>query len=159
MKLLQKTVIGLLSLLILPAFAADDKSSGDNEWLLAKYDVNGDSVISVSEIEDKRKRMFASMDSDADGDVSFGEYEVLDQKKRAQILKARFDKLDLNQDGRLSGSEYSSYLGSFDRMDRNGDGRVSKREILSEDKKSKAKKPKPDADVCLLWVCLRKNMR
>ncbi|MFT7560440.1 MAG: Ca2+-binding EF-hand superfamily protein [Flavobacteriales bacterium] len=158
MNILTKMIIGFIALIGSVAVIADDNNN--DQWLLAKYDVNGDQVISVNEIEDKRQRMFASMDSDANGGVSFDEYESLDKQRRQVILQARFNKLDLDRDGHLSGAEYSSYLGSFDRMDQNGDGRISQREINSKVAASKnTVKVKPDADICLLWLCVRKNMR
>ena len=49
--------------------------SPDDHRLLARYDANGDQIISVDEIEDKRQRTFSRMDHNADGEVSFDEYE------------------------------------------------------------------------------------
>jgi Ca2+-binding EF-hand superfamily protein len=129
----------------------------DGRWLLSKYDANGDRVISVNEIEARRKRVFTTMDQDQDGDVSYSEYQDIDSQRRSPILKARFQKLDLNRDGALSGEEYASYLGSFDRMDTNSDGEVSAQEMNLGSSKSKHAKIKNKADACLLWVCLRKR--
>jgi len=145
--------------LALSVGASAHYASADDSALLAKYDVNGDRVISVNEIEDQRKRLFASMDADADGGVSFAEYEALDQQRRQLILQARFDKLDLDRDGVLSAAEYSSYLGSFDRMDLNGDGRISQREISTVQEQSQNNNVKLSSDTrCLLWFCIRKNI-
>lgn len=153
-----KTIITLTAFILLAAQAvhADDKPA-DDLWLLAKYDSNGDSVISAGEIENKRQRVFAHMDENADGDVSFEEYKSLDSRKRDPILQAQFAKLDANNDGRLSGQEYSTYLGSFERMDQNGDGQVTKGEISP--KAESVEEVKPEADLCLLWVCVRKNYK
>ncbi len=131
-------------------------SKQDEQWLLAKYDANGDRVISIDEVEEKRKQAFARMDFDLDGDVSFEEYERLDRERRNLLLQARFVKLDSNQDGRLTGQEYASYLGSFDRMDQNGDGQVSASEMTQSKDSDEALKE--EADACLLWFCVRKNM-
>lgn len=148
--------LGLCGILFSSPLVAEE-SLDDQMRLLAKYDTNGDHVISLTEVEDKRKRIFGRMDSDRDGDVSFDEYESLDKAKRAPILKARFDKLDLDRDGRLSGQEYASYLGSFDRLDQNSDGYLSGDEMQKTTKKTRAKKSKREADLCLLWVCVRKD--
>lgn len=125
--------------------------------LLAKYDVNGDNIISTTEVEDKRLQTFVKMDFDASGAVSFSEYEEIDKVKRLPILKARFNKLDTNRDGRLTGGEYSSYLGSFTRLDKNQDGQVSKREIKAAPSGDGVEKK--EADLCLLWVCVRSSIR
>jgi len=124
--------------------------------LLAKYDANGDRLISLSEVEEKRKQIFSAMDYDRDGDVTFAEYERLDNTKRATLLKARFNKLDLNQDGQLSDAEYASYLGSFDRLDQNSDGQLSHSEIQKTSAIAPAK-VKREADHCVLWFCVRKE--
>ena len=141
----------------LSLLAVSQGAAADDRWLLAKYDENGDSVISASEIEYKRKRVFSHMDEDGDGDVSFAEYESLDTLRRQPILQARFDKLDTNSDGILSSQEYASYLGSFQRFDQNGDGQVSSQEMAKKNK-SQAE-TKPEADLCLLWVCVRKTYK
>ncbi len=154
--MVRKTIIGVLISMLTLASASAQEGGPDEQWLLAKYDVNGDQVISSNEVADKRKQAFVKMDFDQDGDVSFAEYEQLDQIRRTILLKARFDKLDANHDGRLTGAEYSSYLGSFDRLDQNRDGQLSQHEMTR--KREIAKKDKNEADVCLLWVCVRKNM-
>lgn len=133
---------------------------GGDLWLLAKYDENGDNVITVDEISEKRKQLFSRMDGDADGGVSFEEYLDLDAAKRQMLLKARFNKLDLDQDGVLSGEEYCSYLGSFERFDHDGDGNITASEMTRE--------PTPKVDLaddkddegvhCLFWVCIRTEL-
>ena len=151
-----RVLISFFVLALSPLSYAGDKVP-DDRWLLAKYDVNGDRAITADEIEYKRQRVFAHMDEDANGDVSFSEYRNLDQRKRDALLQARFSKLDANSDGRLTGAEYASYLGSFERLDQNGDGQVSTHEITP--KPSSDITEKPEADVCLLWVCVRKNFK
>lgn len=143
---------------------ADEGTSKNEQWLLAKYDVNGDKVISIDEISEKRQKLYASMDLDADGGVTFGEYEYVDGVKRQMLLKARFNKLDLDQDGKLSSSEYCSYLGSFDRFDQDGDGNITTSEIDSS--KAKIDSARKTAEVeseedtsCLLWFCFRSSLK
>ncbi|WP_239923502.1 EF-hand domain-containing protein [Agaribacterium haliotis] len=144
-------------MLILSMHVLAEGLSAEDQRLLARYDANGDRVISADEVELKRKQAFERMDIDADGEVSFIEYEELDHKKRLPLLKARFDKLDQDQDGRLSGDEYASYLGSFERMDHNGDGQVSGDEI-SQPENSETAQLKPEADACFLWLCVRGSL-
>ena len=151
-----KNIILGFSALLIADLSSAEQSAFESQRLLAKYDTNGDHVISLDEVENKRKRIFGRMDVDQDGDVSFDEYEQLDKAKRAPILKARFDKLDADDNGRVSGDEYASYLGSFDRLDRNSDGQLSGKEMQAGES-SANETPKPEADLCLLWVCLRKD--
>lgn len=111
----------------------------------------------------KRQKLYAAMDLDADGGVTFGEYEYVDGVKRQMLLKARFNKLDLDQDGKLSSSEYCSYLGSFDRFDQNGDGNITTSEIDMSKVKAAKEKPAPvkaeDDTSCLLWFCVRSSIK
>ncbi|WP_221627979.1 EF-hand domain-containing protein [Teredinibacter franksiae] len=142
---------------------AQPESSADDLWLLAKYDGNGDNLITVDEISDKRKQIYSRMDDNSDGGVSFEEYFKLDVAKREMLLKARFNKLDLDQDGNLSGDEYCSYLGSFERFDHNGDGNISTDEITSAPPEKKVNLSKelksPEENVhCLFWVCIRTEL-
>ena len=131
----------------------------DGHWLLAKYDSNGDEVISADEIAYKREKVFGHMDADADGVVTLDEYQGVDARRREVLLQARFLKLDLDNDGILSGQEYSSYLGSFDRFDSDGDGYVSRHEMVEPQASSTATvdglENVVDDAHCLLWLCVR----
>jgi hypothetical protein len=146
----------ILAALATPAMA-EDRGANNDLWLMAKYDVNGDQVISLDEISGRRDRMFGHLDSDQDGLVTFSEYQSLDVRKRELLLKARFDKLDLDRDGELSAEEYRSYLGSFDRFDRDGDGRISASDIGQ----SPAAAVTAEASAstrCVLWFCVRGSL-
>ena len=158
-KLVKNAVLSLVGLLLLSALGAYAEPAPKDHWLLAKYDVNGDQLISVDEVEKKRKKMFAGMDIDADGGVSFTEYQEVDSLKRARLLQARFKRLDLDKDGVLSDAEYSSYLGSFERFDKNGDGNISGAEISRSHGQAPAnQKTEILADHCILWFCVRKSL-
>lgn len=127
--------------------------------LLAKYDVNGDRAISADEISEKRKRVFSVLDADLNGEVSFREYKRVDELRRKTMLEVRFNKLDIDGDGNVSGEEYSSYLGSFDRFDSNGDGYITGKEIKGKKNTELAKTgDKKDKSLCLLWLCVRNSI-
>lgn len=145
----------VLASLAVPGLA-DEQGTNNDLWLLAKYDVNGDQVISLDEVSGRRDRMFGHLDSDQDGLVTFTEYQSLDVRKRELVLKARFDKLDLNRDGEVSAEEYRSYLGSFDRFDRDGDGRISAADINHAPTATVAASS-PNTR-CLLWFCVRGSL-
>lgn len=151
-----KIMLGFVALALVPmhSVSAQGESVVAERWLIAKYDMNGDQEISVDEVSAKREKLFGYMDGDADGEVSFQEYQELDISKRQLLLQARFAKLDLNHDGRLNAAEYSSYLGSFDSFDQNGDGYISPDEMT---------RPLPtdasaDDAFCLLWLCVRSSI-
>jgi len=145
----------VLAALTAPALA-EEGGTNNNLWVLAKYDVNGDQIISLDEISGRRDRMFDHLDSDQDGLVTFSEYQSLDVRKRELLLKARFDKLDLDRDGELSAEEYRSYLGSFDRFDRDGDGRISAADMNQP--QAAAVVSDTSATRCVLWFCVRGSL-
>ncbi|WP_353302176.1 EF-hand domain-containing protein [Sessilibacter corallicola] len=128
---------------------ADDTSQSDHRWILAKYDLNGDDTITAEEITSKKLRVFQFMDTNQDGAVSVDEYIVSDAQRRETLLKARFDKLDLDHDGIIDGEEYTSYLGLFASIDGDGDGNISESEV-------KAAQSEIEYKTRCLWVfCLR----
>jgi Ca2+-binding EF-hand superfamily protein len=149
-------VSGLVLACLAGSGRAEEQSASNDLWLLAKYDTNGDQVISQDEVSGRRDRMFGHLDLDQDGLVKFSEYQSLDVRKRELLLKARFDKLDLDGDGELSAEEYRSYLGSFDRFDRDGDGRISAADI---NQVPAAVAVSQSANTrCVLWFCVRGNL-
>jgi Ca2+-binding EF-hand superfamily protein len=125
--------------------------SGENGWLLAKYDLNGDERITQTEITSKKRNIFKHMDSDSDGGISFNEYESMDMTKRQTLLKSRFNKLDLDQDGRLTENEYCNYMGMFDSIDSDGNGELTSVEMGVE-------KAENTSTHCLLWFCVRSEL-
>lgn len=141
--------VAALTLVSLNGFCDDYELSGN--WLLAKYDLNGDSVITQAEISQKKNNFFTYMDSDKDALISFEEYQSVDQARRQRLLKLRFNKLDTNRDGLVTSDEYASYDGDFSTLDSNGDGSISASEIHSQS----ADKDEPR---CLLWFCVRPSI-
>lgn len=153
---MKKTIFPFLlsSILYSISFSALADSPRTADWLLAKYDQDGDQAISIEEISQKRERAFSLMDADQDGDVSLAEYAQMDALKREQILRARFSKLDTNQDGHVSTEEYRAYSGSFDRFDQDRNGIITAAEIQAKP----AKVASQDDTKCLLWFCLKTKL-
>lgn len=128
------------------ALAQADGNTGGNSWLLAKYDLNGDTVISQEEITAKKLDIFRLMDLNTSGGVSFDEYEQIDAARRNMLLKARFNKLDQDKNGEVTEAEYSSFLGQFSSIDANGDGMLDSQEIMAKEEHETH---------CFYWFCLR----
>ena len=155
-----KRLIGVITLSLVAVTAAGSRADSDNaavdaqneNWLLAKYDANGDARITQDEVSTKKLNIFRHMEVDGDGGVSFNEYESMDSAKRQALVKSRFLKLDSDQDGRVSQGEYSSYMGMFASIDSNGDG------TLTENEMSVSETPEAHVTHCLLWLCLRTKM-
>jgi len=133
------------------AQAEGDYQSTD-QWLLAKYDLNGDTRITEQEVSDKKQRLFTRMDTDKSGGVSVIEYEQMDIAKRQALLKARFNKLDENSDGSVSAAEYGSFMGMFRSIDSNGDGTLTAMEMGG------AQVARTQATRCFLWLCVRGSL-
>ncbi len=128
----------------------------DGEWLLAKYDLNGDDLITQDEITLKKNSIFRQLDMNQDGTVSFDEYETMDSNRRHVLLKARFGKLDKDRNGIVDNSEYSAYMGSFNRIDVDGDGTLSSKEVTGAG--SGTENTTEDNTHCFFWVCLRTRL-
>lgn len=154
---LKTLVLGMLLVAVATANSAKAQDDTLDYWLLAKYDANGDRIISVEEISRKRERVFSMMDGNADGEVSLDEYQWLDIRKREMIVAARFNKLDLDGDGVLTGEEYTAYAGAFFDIDSDGNGKLSAQEIK---KLSKARASAPQANIdhkCIWRFCYKTN--
>lgn len=126
---------------------AQESVENTQSWLLAKYDLNGDALISQEEISAKKLDIFRLMDLDVNGGVSYDEYEQIDTARRELILKARFNKLDSDKNGQVTEEEYSSFLGQFSSIDANGDGMLDSTEIMPAEDEFETH--------CFYWLCLR----
>lgn len=148
---MKKFILSLMCMGCVAGTQAQTSGADGHSWLLAKYDLNGDTRISQEEISAKKLDIFRLMDLNTSGGVSFDEYEQIDAARRNLLLKARFNKLDQDKDGEVTEAEYSSFLGEFSSIDANGDGMLDPREMGSG-----GSQDEPGYDThCFYWVCLR----
>lgn len=122
----------------------------DGSRLLAKYDLNGDDLITQDEVMSKKLNVFRHLDRNNDGQVDFSEYESMDAARREYLLKARFAKIDQNADDEVSEDEYSQFLGKFSSIDANSDGVLSLNEVRVADGGANN-----TGSYCLWWFCFR----
>ncbi len=105
----------------------------DDGQLFGELDVNEDEVLSGKEL-----RGFEKYDSDGDAEVSRKEFDqgraaerralgVPDKAEVARQARQKFQQLDINEDGRLSGKE----MAGFEKLDANGDKRITEAEFLA----------------------------
>lgn len=93
---------------------------------------------SAAEMHANMQKTFASLDSDGNGTVSFGEFE----SHHLEVLRHTFDSIDSDQDGRIDPAELdaaikhlpsgvtAAHAVSFEQLDGNHDGGISWEEFL-----------------------------
>ena len=106
------------------------------DQMFERVDTNQDGAITRAEIEAAGAARFATADTDGDGFLTVEEMtaaaESHDSERRAKRVEARLDRLDANDDGKLSLEEMQA--GSkrldrmFDRLDADSDGAITKAE-------------------------------
>ncbi len=105
----------------------------DDGQLFGELDLNEDEVLSGKELKG-----FEKYDADGDGEVSRKEFDlgraadrramgVPDKEEAARQARLKFQQLDINEDGRLSGKE----MAGFEKLDANGDKRITEAEFLA----------------------------
>jgi Ca2+-binding EF-hand superfamily protein len=91
-----------------------------------KADKNKDGILSGTEIKKKK------FDIDSDGKVGLPEFKEghakVNQERREARAEKRFDKLDTNKDGKLTGTEITDSIKS---RDGDSDGTITKEEFLA----------------------------
>lgn len=98
----------------------------------AKMDADASGDVTLAELQAFSGAKFLMVDTDNDGSVSFAEFQAHKSahagkaKNKHGKMKAKFAKMDTNQDGVMSGSEHdAAHLVPFVTRDLNGDGTLS----------------------------------
>lgn len=98
-----------------------------------KFDLNGDGVVTIEEVAQRRQQMFAYADLNGDGYLTRAEIEEARAQRREQQTGSRadrFDRADRDGDGKISLEESQANAELMaSRLDRNGDGEVSRGEF------------------------------
>ncbi|MHC9234118.1 EF-hand domain-containing protein [Pseudooceanicola sp. 502str34] len=122
----------LLVLLAAPALA---QSGARQAAAFGKADANGDGVISRAELMARKGAMFDRADRNGDGLIDQAEANRLRQMAKRAAVAAEANAglsiaaMDVNGDGLLSRSEFTSYLPMFDVADANGDSVLDQGEM------------------------------
>lgn len=109
---MKKTLLaGALAALTLAAaggVAVAQRSPDRAQARALRADADGDQRLSRAEFVDARISRLAAADADQDGSVTREERRAMAQTRRAQRAEARFDRLDANNDGAISKTEFEA---------------------------------------------------
>ncbi|HJM50216.1 MAG TPA: hypothetical protein QGF63_10255 [Alphaproteobacteria bacterium] len=98
--------------------------------LFDETDKNGDGKLSAAEVEAGLSERLAGADANADGKLTIAEFEALWLSFTRGAMVDRFQQLDDDGDGSVSGEEFRSpFVGMVRWLDRDDDGALSRREM------------------------------
>lgn len=128
------------------AQACDMKGCPQGGRMMEQMDQNKDGSISKKEYDSFHSGHFKDMDANNDGKVTQAEMDGLHKKmmdkcdvSSEQRFNARFDEVDINNDGLLSKDEAETGMPMlsthFDDNDTDKDGKISKEEMNASMKK------------------------
>lgn len=127
------TTGAVLCAVLLAGGAAVAKSADRGMPLLFDaMDANGDGQITRDEMASQRMARFEDADADGDGALSFEELEAEARTRATDHVERMMERLDSNEDGKLTPAELAEAPGAdrrFRRMDRDGDGAITKAEF------------------------------
>jgi Ca2+-binding EF-hand superfamily protein len=107
------------------AHGGPDRAAAMAAQLFQRMDTNGDGKVTREEADETGKRLFDKFDQNADGAVTHDEAEAGAKALRQEELAARFQKLDGDHDGKLSGTESQLPPPLFQKLDTNNDHLLS----------------------------------
>lgn len=125
---------------VLTASAALAQTTPGDQFMQA-WDLDGDGIATLAELQEMRSNVFASFDANDDGVLDAEEYVLFDEARAADVAnyqddqRAQMQKVadgmslassDLDADGRVSREEFLKGVEPwFTALDRNADGGVT----------------------------------
>jgi Ca2+-binding EF-hand superfamily protein len=128
--MLKRTIVLALAVAS-SAFAAGAQTSLDPKAMFATADTNGDGDVSRAEFLAARSARFDALDANRDGTLSSDEFSAAAQGLRGRIMAPiMFGQFDASGDGKVTREEFAKApTPGFDSADANGDGKVSQAEV------------------------------
>lgn len=106
-----------------PAFA-QPPGRGPGLFGLLEFDADADGRLTRNELDTAQRNRFNAIDTNRDGTATADEFrafhEAQGEARRAETLKARFDRLDADGNGQISSAEFAARPGHDKRPDRHG---------------------------------------
>ena len=129
--MLKRIIVLIVGAMAGSAYAAGPQASLDPKALFATADSNGDGDVSRAEFLAARAVRFDTLDVNRDGTLSGDEFAAAAQGLRGRIMAPiMFRQFDADGDGKFTREEFSKApTPGFDMADANGDGKVSLAEV------------------------------
>ncbi len=132
MSVLLMKKIALIGFVVI-CFAAHADESSTNAYMIEKFDQNGDRVVTQEEFLKSAEERFKTMDIDGDKTIEKNEFlqryaehsHSTKADSAAEVGQRVFDKLDENQDLKISEKEYTqSRLKWFTEADKDNNQKI-----------------------------------
>lgn len=142
MKTTMLSIIALSAVLSAPAFATGSMldQQGQAAQMLLQYDTNQDGIISRAELEAGKTAEFAKADTNADGFLSWDEFQAWNEARRTAQTNAVFAVMDADGNAAVSAAEFANAYpergatqaaNMFALADTNADGVLSLEELAA----------------------------
>ncbi len=136
------SIIALSAVLSAPAFATGSMldQQGQTAQMLLQYDTNQDGIISRAELEAGKTAEFAKADTNADGFLSWDEFQAWNEARRTAQTNAVFAVMDADGNASISADEFANAYpergatqatNMFTLADTNADGALSLEELAA----------------------------
>ena len=105
----------------------------ENRPDFSTLDADGNGEVSLTELQAQGAVRFAAADADGDGFLTLSELEAAGQERAGDRAARMLDRMDANDDGKLSAEEMKNPRRDparmFDRLDADGSGGISQEEF------------------------------